>query len=162
MESVSKLQQIIADLQAAERRLVASSTDLTTNSASTNAFQGASVSNHNTYAFSKADCDKLLEKISELEEKNTQLHSEIISLTDENRRFAQELYDAQKESILKTKNNELLINEQEIIISKLHQVQEELESYYVDKITLEAVLKDSTSFFNDVRTSIMDKVDQTN
>lgn len=162
MESVSKLQQIIADLQAAERRLVASGTDLTTNSGSVNAFQSTSSTSRNTYALSKTDYEELLAKISELEDKNIQMQSEIVSLTNENRRFAQELYDSQKESILKTKQNETLINEQEIIISKLHQVQEELESYYIDKTTLEAVLKDSTSFLTEVRKNIMGKVDQIN
>ncbi|MBA1193708.1 hypothetical protein G7007_12680 [Pseudomonas entomophila] len=162
MESVSKLQQIIADLQAAERRLAASSTDLTTNSASLNIPQDTGLNNRNTYTLTKTDCDNLITKISELEEKNLQMQSEIISLTDENRRFAQELYDAQKESILKAKINDTLRDEQELLISKLYQVQEELESYYVDKITLEKTLKESTSFLNEVRMHISNKVDHTN
>lgn len=162
MESVSKLQQIIADLQAAERRLLGSSTDLTTNSAPSTSFHGSSLSNSHSYVLSKKDHDDLLAKNLDLEEKNVQMQSEIISLTDENRRFAQELYDAQKDSILKTKINETLLTEQDLLISKLHQVQEELESYYIDKVALEATLKESTSFLNDVRMSIVNKVEQSN
>ncbi|WP_434772263.1 hypothetical protein [Pseudomonas entomophila] len=162
MESVSKLQQIIADLQAAERRLLASNTDLTNNSTSLNSYPGLGAASRNGYALSKTDLDDLMVKISELEEKNAQLQSEVVSLTDENRRFAQELYDAQKESILKTKINDTLIIEQDVLISKLHQVQEELESYYIDKVTLEKTLKESTSFLNEVRLNILGKVDQTN
>lgn len=162
MESVSKLQQIIADLQAAEHRLLGSSTDMTTNSAPSNSFQGSGLNNSHSHLPSKKDYDELLAKNLDLEEKNVQMKSEIISLTDDNRRLAQELYDAQKESILKSKINETLLTEQDILISKLHQVQEELESYYIDKIALEATLKESTSFLNDVRMSIVNKVEQSN
>lgn len=160
MTSITKIQKIISDLQAAERDLHLDLSD------SREGMQGASQPqarvgrdmprsiHEEENAKLKDQLDQLSSSLELIKDQNKDLESELENLKAENKSLAQQLYDAQKESILNKISSNDLSQDNEILISKILQVQIELEEYYQDKVSLELALGKSTLALDKARIAI--------
>jgi len=160
MTSITKIQKIISDLQAAERDL---HLDLSGSREGTQATSHAQArigrdmmlsAHEEENAKLKDQLEKLSSSLDLANDQNKNLETELEALKAENKSLAQQLYDAQKESILNKISTNDLSQENEILISKILQVQIELEEYYQDKVSLELALGKSTLALDKARIAI--------
>ncbi|MCE0780832.1 hypothetical protein [Pseudomonas sp. NMI542_15] len=159
MTSITKIQKIISDLQAAERDL---HLDLSSSREGTQASRAQACIGHDMTLSTHEEevgrlndqLDKLSSRLELVENQNKDLESELETLRTENKSLAQQLYDAQKESILNRISREEASQENETLISKILQVQIELEEYYQDKVSLELALGNSTLALDKARIAI--------
>ena len=160
MTSITKIQKIISDLQAAERDLHLNLSGSRENLQATTHTQAhldhdLALSVHKEENASLRDqINKLLSSLNLIIDQQRDLEAEISTLKNENKRLAQELYDAQKESIINKNFNTELAHDNETLISQILQVQIELEEYYQDKIALELALGKSTLALDSARIAI--------
>lgn len=160
MTSVTKIQKIISDLQAAERDLHLNLSGSRENSQARTPLQAhldhdlAFSALREENASLKDQINKLSSSLSLIIDQHKELETELSNLKNENKRLAQELYDAQKENIINKNCNNELTQDNETLISKILQVQIELEEYYQDKVALELALSKSTLALDSARIAI--------
>lgn len=154
MVSTNKIQQIILDLQAAER-------ELSKNASSTLAHHLTNKNHEPTRTNHNEELTILQLKIDhisvELEAKSKlalSLTSEVEKLKTDNHKLAQDLYSAQKENIINKRHKDQTTLENESLVNNLLKVQFELEQYYEDKIALETALEQSNSALERARVII--------
>lgn len=160
MTSVTKIQKIISDLQAAERDLHLTLSGSRDNSQAKMSAQehvdpDLALSAHRKENSShKEQIKTSSSSLSLTIDQHSEPDAELSNLKHENKRLAQQLYEAQKENIIQRNRNSELCQDNETLISKILQVQIELEEYYQDKVALELALNKSTLALDSARITL--------